>query len=305
MEEKKQTPSDSPPTKPLYRQMVVCDWDGTLYSEGAIDPKDVQTLKRLKGFSTLRVVATGRTLFSARKTIPADFPIDYLIFSCGAGIVEWVTGRVVQSHHLESKEVQEVLTGLKAGSFDYMVHGAIPDNHEFVFYSSGRPNPDFSKRCELYAEHCHDGKTGSLPEKISQFLVIEPPEAGSGSYQKLKDQLKSVSVIRTTSPLDKRSLWIEIYSPKVSKSKAAQWLANEMGISSERTLAVGDDYNDLDLLAWAELAFVAPCAPGELKALYPSRGGGTLSALTEAVHGALEIWNREMSFESFGKTPSA
>jgi len=38
-----------------------------------------------------------------------------------------------------------------------------------------------------------------------------------------------------------------------NKAHAAQTVAEMLGISRERTLAVGDELNDLELLAWAGL----------------------------------------------------
>ena len=73
-------------------KIVVTDLDGTLLpSQGCISKKNYNTLVSLRDKEIIRVIATGRTLYSAMAVLPEDFPIDYLIFSSGAGIIQWNT----------------------------------------------------------------------------------------------------------------------------------------------------------------------------------------------------------------------
>ena len=73
-------------------KMVVTDLDGTLLNpQHQISDKDLQSLKLLGDKNIYRVIATGRSPYSLNKVLPADFPIDYLIFSSGSGIINWNT----------------------------------------------------------------------------------------------------------------------------------------------------------------------------------------------------------------------
>jgi hypothetical protein len=72
-------------------------------------------------------------------------------------------------------------------------------------------------------------------------------------------------VIRTTSPLDGRSTWIEIFPTTVSKSLTAAWLADTLGIDQQKVASVGNDYNDIDLLEWTPNSYVVNNAPSDLK----------------------------------------
>jgi len=76
--------------------------------------------------------------------------------------------------------------------------------------------------------------------------------------------------VRTTSPLDGASLWLEVFAPGTNKSGAAAWLAERLGIGAQDTYAVGNDFNDLDLLEWAAHARVTANAPPELAARFRS-----------------------------------
>lgn len=62
--------------------MVVTDLDGTLLNtDHQISETNKQTLHWLGDKKITRVAATGRTLFSSKKVLSNDTPIDYLIFS--------------------------------------------------------------------------------------------------------------------------------------------------------------------------------------------------------------------------------
>jgi hypothetical protein len=69
-------------------------------------------------------------------------------------------------------------------------------------------------------------------------------------------RLPEFTVLRATSPLDRRSVWIEVFPQAVSKSQACAWIAERHALDDRATIAIGNDTNDLDLLRWAGRAFV-------------------------------------------------
>lgn len=214
-----------------------------------------------------RVIATGRNLYSTRKVLSPDFPFDYLIFSGGAGILHWQSGEILHAHSLPAATVQATALHLKAGKYDFMIQAPIPENHHFQYFRSRRENEDFAKRCAIYAGF-HSEWNEAASAAASQIIVIEPEETGVEAFGRLQAAFPQLSVVRTTSPLDKRSVWIEIAAAPVSKGNAAGWLADHLKISRQETLAVGNDFNDLSLLEWSAQALVVENAPAELKAKY-------------------------------------
>ncbi|UCF97887.1 MAG: HAD family phosphatase [Spirochaetaceae bacterium] len=276
------------------KAMVVTDLDGTLFQKDhRISRRNYQTLSDLGEQGVLRVIATGRNLFSAHKVLPNEFPIDFLIFSSGAGIMAWPRQQIVYSVSLEEEEVSLAFKTLRRRSLDFMVHRPIPDNHHFVFYSSGQPNPDFEARCALYRDFAAPGRNREVPPgKACQLVAIEPYHRPTSHYAEIRKELDRLTVVRTTSPLDRRSLWIEIFSKEVSKAKASIRIIRDQGIREDAVMAIGNDYNDLDLLRWAARSFVVSDAPGELAASFQSVQSGEESDFSEAV----ALWQREIVF---------
>lgn len=256
------------------RAMVVTDLDGTLFqTQRRISAENLCTLVELGEQGVLRVGATGRNLYSARGLLDASFPLDYLLFSSGAGIMNWPQQRLLRTHTLRGRKLRWAFTALLRRDLDFMVHHPIPENHHFLYYEGeiGRPNPDFAARCVLYGAFARTGTPGRLPLAAAcQLLAVVPPIdsegpcTGDSVYAEMVRELPELRVIRTTSPLDGRSCWIEIFPREVSKALAAAWVQQEAGVEHASVMAVGNDFNDLDLLGWASRSFAVRASPGEL-----------------------------------------
>ncbi len=257
--------------------MVVTDLDGTLLdAHGRLGVANRRALERLGELGSLRVVATGRSLHSAEGVLDADFPIDYLVFSSGAGILEWRGRELLAAHDMQFEDAQGALDLLLGKALAFMVHLGVPDNHHFYYHRPpGRPagrvageNPDFDRRCQRYEDFARPLDGRDLDGlRVSQFLAIEAPGSDS-HYDALASELEHLNVVLTTSPLDHRSRWIEIFPPAASKSQASEWLRDRHGVAHHDVVAVGNDYNDRDLPEWAHYSYVVANAAPSLKARY-------------------------------------
>ncbi len=273
--------------------IFITDFDGTLRtSSGSIAEEDLETLRTLGESGYIRAVATGRSLYSLRKSVNETLPIDYVIFSSGAGVLDFRNQKIVRIRNLETDEVRRAASLLLELDKDFMIHEPIPDNHRFLYQSTGRANPDFASRCELYREHCRpfSGDTAGLGPG-AQLLAIEPAD-GRGAktrsdtgttIKELRERLPGCSIIRTTSPLDGRSAWIEIFPAGVSKGQTTAWLARLCGLGPESSLVVGNDFNDEDLLEWSRHAYVVANAASELKERFEVVSSNDECGVTQAV----------------------
>lgn len=250
-------------------RMVVTDLDGTLLrSDHKFNDEDLCTLHRLGDLGITRAIATGRSPFSASTVLPDNFPIDYLLFSSGAGIMRWSDKSIIHTTQLSQEQVQDVIALLVGIQADFMVHEPIPLNHCFHYHSSGDLNPDFERRLSLYRDYSQPLITGlPFPGPASQVLAVLPDDIYR--FNAIARRLKGVQVIRATSPLDGKSIWLEIFPQGVSKSSGIQWLCNYLeGIHTNQLLVLGNDYNDVDMLELAGKAFVVSNAPDDLKKKY-------------------------------------
>ncbi|MCF8335362.1 MAG: HAD family hydrolase [Bacteroidales bacterium] len=264
-------------------QMVITDLDGTLFNDQqeAVQ-KDLNTLHGLAQQNIIRVVATGRNLYSALNRLKPDFPIDYLIFSSGAGIYHWKSKKLIHSDYLPKEKVKHIARILIDYDIDFMIHELIPENHKFVYYRSKKYNPDFERRFQLYKDFAEP--LDPLTETYQHACQIIAITNNKGDlYALLDKEIQGVRIIRATSPLDGTSIWIEVFPESVSKAHGVEWLCRYTGIRPSKTLGIGNDYNDLDLLNFTALSFVVANAPEDLKKIYPACRSNEQCGFTDAV----------------------
>jgi hydroxymethylpyrimidine pyrophosphatase-like HAD family hydrolase len=273
--------------RPQGLAMVVTDLDGTLTrADHTVTPRNRQTLHRLGRHGIVRTIATGRSLHAARLVLDPEFPIDFLICSTGAGILDWHTQTLLWHRTLTADEVVTGAQRLHALGLDFMVHHPLPHSHRFSFHRTKKPDPDFERRLRLYDGHCEPISSFANLGPACQFLAIAPP--GDPRLDIVRREMPRQTVIRTTSPLDGASTWIEVFPAGVSKSTAAAWLCAHRQISPTTVLGIGNDFNDLDLLAWARYSFVVANAPPALRHDFPvtadTHDDGFSRAVAEVLH---------------------
>ncbi len=258
--------------------MVVTDLDGTLLTpDWECLEADRQTLWQLGQAGIVRIVATGRSLHSARRVLAADFPVDFLVFSSGAGILDYRSGETLRQHSLARPEVAEIASVLAEHGLDYAVLHAVPDSHVFTPFPTARPHPDFARRRRAYAPFEQPG----LPHAACQLLAIT--DTNENLFAAIRQSLPAFNVVRATSPLDDRAMWLEVYPAAASKATAAEWLRQRLAVPPERTFALGNDYNDDELLAWAAHKAVVANAPETLRQRYPVVRDNTQSGFSDAI----------------------
>lgn len=247
-------------------KIVFIDLDGTLLQpDGTISSEDRLALQRAGDAGIIRVAATGRSLYTLRRVILPDDPLDYYLISSGAGVWDCSRGRLCYEQHLDAADMQQTAELLLQYQLPFMVHDPLPDNHYFQWFGSG--DGDFKRRIELYQAYGREGKLPLQPIRCSQLLAILHPEQEE-LLRCVEQRISGVKVIRATSPLDGRSIWMELFPQGVSKGHTAQWLCEYLGIKQEESLSIGNDYNDVDMLRWTAQSYVVANAPRELHAQF-------------------------------------
>jgi HAD superfamily hydrolase (TIGR01484 family) len=254
------------PEKTMSKKFLFCDLDGTIISGGRpLSACNLRTLEALRRSGVVVALASGRSPYSMRKVITADMPFDYAIFSTGVGIMHWGRQEIVWRKQLEAAEVKKAAMVFEETRIDYMVQEQLPENHRFsyrCFSSKEHENSDFFRRLSIYDSHSQALAEPVFQQGASQLLAVL--SHNDARLEGLQASLRDFSVVRATSPLDGKSIWLEVFAPGVSKSAAAQWLSDcEEG--HEATYALGNDHNDWDLLNWAGKSLIAKKSPLELQ----------------------------------------
>lgn len=286
--------SDSISVKNRRRGLFVTDLDGTLLNDdrrlNAIDAVALQQLRR-DGFVT--AVATGRSNFSfldlweklQGKGAEDPLPIDYVIFSTGAGIMRHPAGEILLRNSLNRNDLIFITGKLDDFDVDFMVHWPIPETRRFVYRRRREDNDDFQRRIRMY-DRWAEPLRATLPadlEAATEILCIVPGEYGHELAEQISAALPMYSVIKATSPLDHRSLWIEIFPAGVSKSSGVAWLVRRLGLHRSQVGVVGNDYNDEDMLHWSVHSYVVGNSPPDLRRRYCCVAANTEGGVAEAI----------------------
>jgi hypothetical protein len=284
-------------TANIHKGLFVVDLDGTLLtSERQIASVDLNALSRLREEGYLVAIATGRSNYSFNLLMEklgnsgkiSSLPIDYVIFSTGAGIMAFPDNTILKSFSLSLEAVRCASEYLQRSRLDYMIHRPVPDTSHFLYSHNGTNNPDFHRRLEMYGDFATllSAETLDTFGGATEVLCIVSDETGHEVAARVAADLKQCSVIKATSPLDGKSIWIEIFAPTVSKSQAVKWLSESIGLQQNTICAVGNDYNDEDLLHWAAEGFMVANGPPSLKALFQSVASNDDGGVSEAV----DLW---------------
>ncbi len=244
-------------------KIVFTDLDRTLLrDDNTLSARNLAALKNLKEKGIITVIATGRNIFSTRKVLSADLQFDYLMFSSGCGIMDWKTQEVIYENHLIKQEVNKTLKIFFKHKVDFMLHEPVPENHRFQYKRVNKNNTDFERRIKLYKPNAIPME--EPPEKASQFIAILQP-GSDRKFEEINKEIDFLKVIRATSPLDHKSIWLEVFPNGVSKGHSAQWLCEKLRIDQAFTLSIGNDFNDIDLLEWTAQSYVVENSPEQLK----------------------------------------
>lgn len=249
-------------------RIVFSDLDGTLLnSRREVSQATMHCLHTLKEKNIIRVIATGRSYYSFQKAVPSDFPADYLIFSSGAGVYDLASNELLYARNHKAEDVVRIAEKLMIHELDFTVHIHVPDNHRFVYYQPNSGNKDFAHRLQIYNAYAtpYSGPH-TLPEKSAQVIAVMPHDPNR--FNTIAGDFPEYKVTRTTSPLDGRSMWMEIYPHDVSKGAAALWLCRHLGLDPAHTFGIGNDYNDIDLLEFTHFSYVVANAPPDLRRTY-------------------------------------
>lgn len=265
------------------KAIVATDFDGTLLqSDYTVSARSKNTLVKLGEMNILRVIVTGRSLYSLNKVLVDDVPIDYLIASSGAGIYCRESRKLIYNTGLSMEDTEFIGNKLLDLGCDFMVHQPLPENHKFLFHHKNYNNLDYKQRFDIYREHAKPlNDFSEFTDGSSQFLIIDVPDGCL--YEKISETLNSYTVIRTTSPLDHISSWIEIFPLKTDKGKSLKILTENYNLGSDKVLSIGNDFNDVHMLRWTDESRVVSNAHADLQKEFQTVSSNDNEGFSEAV----------------------
>lgn len=276
-------------TKTPFHGVFISDLDGTLLDDSkAISSTDHNAFIELYEKGILRVIATGRSLYTTKLCLPDTFPVDYVIASSGSHVIDWKTGSTVKTATLQPEQIDSVRDLLQSLDVNFMVHEVFPENHCFAYNQATTLNQDFERRLARYTSFSRKLDIHEPSRHASQILTILGPEEVE-LYEHIAQACAHLSVIRATSPLDDQSIWVEIFAPKVSKAEAISHLIRQHELEGILTGAIGNDHNDEDMLDLVNLPYIVENAFLEKHSRYHKTPDNNNNAVSYAIDHFMNI----------------
>lgn len=243
--------------------MVITDLDDTLLTtEKVLTAENIQSLKLLRDKGIIITIATGRPLHFIKKVEGLTALSDYFIASTGLGIWNCSEEKMIYTREFSPEQTAGITCYLIDENISFMRHEKLPDNHYCRVFRGSAYNDDLQKRERNFNGFCKPLVSGTDGE-ASLFML--PGVENPGLADKLKSDLKNVSVEIMSSPYNRGKYWIEILPTEVHKGSAVSWLRETLNIPRDRCIVIGNDHNDKTMLQLSERSYVVANALDELK----------------------------------------
>ncbi len=247
-------------------ELITFDLDGTLLNRcGELSAFTRRTLAALSERGVAYTVATGRTLHSARQVIEgAGFNLPH-IYKNGVMIWNPSTSQYLLENYLTLKEIQHVLTAVRARQLTPFIFTLEPANRHCIYHTpllnetEERLARDFSERAEAEVLPVSD-MPGNV--EVTNISALGNPESVQAVEAIIEGEPHLVAYAGNA--LEGMGLrWIDIHHTDASKGGAVAILKQQLGVG--QLICFGDSDNDLSMFAVADECYAPENAKESVK----------------------------------------
>ena len=224
--------------------MVAIDVDGTLVTSAKEVTNATAAILRMarKQAGVHVVLATGRpprSVMDIYRRLDLDTP---MINYNGALVYDPAENRILMHRPLGCEIARQIASLARREYPEVVVSGEILDR-----WYTDRFDPKWlTETAKLFRPDVVAPIDEWLTEPVTKVLLLGEPERMQQLAEKIRVEfLHQVTIVRTVGYL------LQITHATVSKRHALQVVANEMGVTREQIMAIGDHVNDISMLRWA------------------------------------------------------
>ncbi len=237
-------------------KMLVFDVDGTLYDlkKHEIPKSAITAIQRAKENGYLFVIASGRAHYGLGKALN-DLRPDYVL-SMSGGVVSDGDGTIISHHDMKEQDVAQLLAFChkqEAGLvFKFLDHMYIYQHPEKINWLEGQMNSDIGKEPFIDCPS-QDHHLVALPQSAS---IHADPAAVKRVF---KDHERLVFL-----PYSKDGY--DVVPKGIHKGVGLRTLMEHLHLSKEEVACIGDNFNDLEMMAGAGVSIAMGNAVEAVKA---------------------------------------
>ncbi|MBM7868245.1 Cof-type HAD-IIB family hydrolase [Heliobacterium gestii] len=239
-------------------QLVAIDVDDTLLTpELHVSLPVQQAIAQARRQGVAVTLSTGRMFRAAHpfaRLLDLDLP---LIVYQGAMIKDGATGEILLHRPVDQELALEVLDFLRGEGLHVNLY---MDDHLHV-ERIGPEVLDYMDMARVPATLVRDQRRLLEQACPTKILAIGDPERMAALVEPCRRRWGDRLYVTRSKPY-----YLEFMNRQSGKGTALAFLAERLGISRESVVAIGDSYNDLDMLAYAGVGVAMGNAPDEVKA---------------------------------------
>lgn len=258
-------------------KLIACDLDGTLLLGDAkeLRKETPDLIRQLKAQGRIFVAASGRQYRNLQQLFA---PVkDEIAYICENGALVISGGEILFQHEIPKDQGQEIIKKIMA-------------RPEAECLLSGVKTSYIQPKDPDFAEHMRKvvgNDVTVVPEILDTgeaYLKIAIYEKGGISvsidyWQHCFENEPGISVVTSG------NAWIDVIPDGIHKGSAIKALGDHLGIGPEEMMAVGDNYNDLEMLKYVKYNVSMSNAAGALRKACRYETGLAEDLLSEIVEG--------------------
>ncbi|MBC7251221.1 MAG: HAD family phosphatase [Anaerolineae bacterium] len=242
---------------PKYK-LLAADLDGTLIGEDFVLSPRVKTAIRRAMERGVRVtLATGRE-YTATVQYARELGITTpLICYQGGKIYDPVTGDVLHTVTMSRDLVEEAIGLARERQWTLCVYAG-----EQIFVNDTQRLPDMFKLLVGTSVRQVPDLTAVLEGQLLKFIIVAEEEEADRIERELREHMDGrLHVVRS------HRFFVEGNPLQATKGQALARLAAWLGVDRSEVMAIGDQGNDTDMVAWAGLGVAMGNAVPQVKAV--------------------------------------
>lgn len=233
--------------------LIAIDSDGTLrHSDGSISAVTKKIVGKLIRNGNIITICTARPRYHTLK-VSEELGINrFLISSNGTEVYDNLNNEIIYSAYLTAKNCEKIFYDVENIGIRAIF---VCDNFEYATQFIRNDS-----QILLDENNLED----MLAKNIKQIMIIDKDKEKIKKY-KNKVKMYNLNVIDTSND-SKEEIWFSIISNKASKGIALKKLAEHLNIPMYKTVAIGNDNNDLSMIQVAKIGVAVENATVDLKA---------------------------------------
>lgn len=242
-------------------RLLASDLDGTLVGDDlVIRPRVAAAVTAALAQGVTVVIATGRMYRSTLRFARALDLRAPLICYQGAYVRELPVGDAappapIRHVTLAAEVARDAIRWARANGMDPHINM----DDRLVMERGDEGGADYERLSGIEAEFVPH-LIGAVRRPVTKVLAVGPPGVPERSLSAGRAAFAGRAEVTVSHPE-----YLEFTAPGVTKGQALRWLARRLRIPLAATLALGDQYNDLEMLAAAGYGVAMAGAPAEVR----------------------------------------